>query len=101
MPPIDPSGHSAECSGHYWREPCACGRSQAYRYVRTGTSHFSMAFTYDCIAAIRARLAEQPLVEFISIPDDFRRGGHCIPFSDLWSHRNWILGVPGPRASIP
>ena len=24
---------------------------QRYRYVRTGTNHFSMAFTYNCIAA--------------------------------------------------
>jgi len=24
--------------------------SQVYRYVRTGTDHFSLAFTYDCIA---------------------------------------------------
>ena len=23
---------------------------QAYRYVRTGTDHYSLAFTYDCIA---------------------------------------------------
>lgn len=24
--------------------------SQVYRYVRTGTNHFSLAFTYDCLA---------------------------------------------------
>ena len=24
--------------------------SQVYRYVKTGTNHFSFAFTYDCIA---------------------------------------------------
>ncbi len=24
--------------------------AQAYRYVRTGPDHFSLAFTYDCIA---------------------------------------------------
>ena len=24
--------------------------SQVYRYIRTGTDHFSLAFTYDCIA---------------------------------------------------
>jgi hypothetical protein len=23
--------------------------SQVYRYIRTGTDHFSLAFTYDCI----------------------------------------------------
>lgn len=26
---------------------------QRYRYVRTGPDHFSLAFTYDCIAALR------------------------------------------------
>jgi hypothetical protein len=24
--------------------------SQVFRYIRTGTDHFSLAFTYDCIA---------------------------------------------------
>ena len=24
--------------------------AQAFRYVRTGTNHYSLAFTYDCIA---------------------------------------------------
>ena len=24
--------------------------AQSYRYVRTGTDHYSLAFTYDCIA---------------------------------------------------
>ena len=24
--------------------------AQAYRYVRTGTDHYSLAFTYDCVA---------------------------------------------------
>ena len=24
--------------------------AQAYRYVKTGTNHYSLAFTYDCIA---------------------------------------------------
>lgn len=27
--------------------------AQSYRYVRTGPDHFSLAFTYDCIAAQR------------------------------------------------
>ena len=26
---------------------------QSYRYIRTGPDHFSLAFTYDCIAALR------------------------------------------------
>ncbi len=31
------------------REDPATG-AQAYRYIRTGPDHFSLAFTYDCIA---------------------------------------------------
>lgn len=27
--------------------------AQSYRYIKTGTNHFSLAFTYDCIAALR------------------------------------------------
>ena len=27
--------------------------AQSFRYVRTGTNHFSLAFTYDCIAWAR------------------------------------------------
>ena len=27
--------------------------AKSYRYVRTGTDHYSLAFTYDCIAATR------------------------------------------------
>ncbi len=27
--------------------------AQSYRYVRTGTDHYSLAFTYECIAASR------------------------------------------------
>ncbi len=27
--------------------------AQSYRYIRTGTDHFSLAFTYDCLAATR------------------------------------------------
>lgn len=29
--------------------------ARSYRYVRTGTNHFSLALTYDCIAASRER----------------------------------------------
>ena len=29
--------------------------AQSYRYVRTGTNHYSLAFTYDCIAWSRVR----------------------------------------------
>lgn len=44
--------------------------AKSYRYIRTGEDHFSLAFTYDCLAAIRLRGAgpgvgastpEQPL----------------------------------------
>ncbi len=24
--------------------------AQSYRYLRTGTNHYSLAFTYDCVA---------------------------------------------------
>jgi hypothetical protein len=30
--------------------------AKKYRYVRTGTNHFSMAFTYACLAETRARV---------------------------------------------
>lgn len=29
--------------------------AQSFRYVRTGPDHFSLAFTYDCLAALRDR----------------------------------------------
>ncbi len=29
--------------------------ARAYRYVKTGTNHYSFAFTYDCIAWSRDR----------------------------------------------
>ena len=63
--------------------------AQEYRYVRTGVNHFSMAYTYDCIAVARAKIAEQPLVEFIHIGD---RRGPWIPFtswSDLTGFGRW------------
>ncbi len=28
--------------------------ARSYRYIKTGTNHYSFAFTYDCIAATRA-----------------------------------------------
>jgi hypothetical protein len=28
---------------------------QKYRYIRTGVGHFSLAFTYDCIASAQER----------------------------------------------
>jgi len=35
---------------------------QAYRYIRTGPDHFSLAFTYDCIAAMRQGPTTEPIV---------------------------------------
>ena len=29
--------------------------AQVFKYIRTGTDHFSLAFTYDCIAWSRDR----------------------------------------------
>ena len=31
---------------------------QRYKYIRTGTDHFSLALTYDCLAATRDRSGE-------------------------------------------
>ena len=42
--------------------------AQAYRYVRTGTDHFSLAFTYDCIAW--SRDVGGPSICAVSGPDD-------------------------------
>lgn len=44
-----------------------------------------MAFTYDCIAALRARLAEQPLVEFVPFPRNRVDDGTWTPSSEVWS----------------
>ncbi len=37
--------------------------AQSYRYVKTGTNHYSLAFTYDCIAC-SSQVGQQPLVDF-------------------------------------
>src|SRR2546426_2715585 len=64
---------------------------QEYRYVRTAANHFSMAFTYDCLAVARARYAEQPVIEFVNLRPASDRGG-WIPFTD------WLnLSGLGPR----
>ena len=34
--------------------------AQTFRYVRTGTNHYSFAFTYDCIAWSRDRSVASP-----------------------------------------
>jgi len=41
--------------------------SQSYRYVKTGTNHFSFAFTYDCIAAQREPRPEDQAVTRLSL----------------------------------
>ena len=38
---------------------------QRYAYVRSGPDHYSMAFTYDCVAAEQAAYSEQPFVVFL------------------------------------
>ncbi len=44
--------------------------AQAYRYVKTATNHFSLAFTYDCIAW--SRLSPGPVrFEWIGAEDDY------------------------------
>ena len=40
--------------------------AQSYRYVRTGTDHYSLAFTYDCIAATRAQPIDLSLYGWIA-----------------------------------
>jgi hypothetical protein len=58
--------------------------AQEYRYVRTGTNHFSMAFTYDCLAAAKSAWAEMPLVSF---------GNDDPPGGGLWtSMEEWLEG---------
>jgi len=42
--------------------------AQSYRYVRTGTNHFSLAFTYDCVAWSRDR--GRPGLIAVGGPDD-------------------------------
>jgi hypothetical protein len=36
--------------------------AKKYRYVRTGEDHYSMAFTYALMAAVRCRLYSCPVV---------------------------------------
>ena len=43
--------------------------AQVFKYIRTGTNHFSLAFTYDCIAWSRETYHHGPLVVWIG--DDY------------------------------
>ena len=42
--------------------------ARSYRYVKTGTNHYSFAFTYDCIAWSRDRC--RPCRIAVGTPDD-------------------------------
>ena len=44
--------------------------AQSYRYLKTGENHYSLAFTYDCLAAARQRLHSGPYVEFLVLRDE-------------------------------
>ena len=39
--------------------------ARSYRYVKTGTNHYSFAFTYDCIAASRDEYIDPSLYGWI------------------------------------
>ena len=42
--------------------------AQTYRYIKTGTNHYSLAFTYDCIAWSRDRC--RPSIIAVGTKDD-------------------------------
>ena len=44
--------------------------AKSYRYVKTGTNHYSFAFTYNCIASDRDRYIDFSLYGWIDM-DDF------------------------------
>ncbi len=44
--------------------------AQAFRYVRTKTNHYSLAFTYDCIASSRDTYTDLKLYGWCSLGDD-------------------------------
>ncbi len=44
--------------------------ARSFRYVKTGTNHFSLAFTYDCIAATRFFLGDYT-VHWLGNEDEF------------------------------
>jgi len=46
--------------------------AQSYRYLKTGENHYSLAFTYDTLAAARQKLCEGPYVEFLTCEWDGR-----------------------------
>ncbi len=53
--------------------------AKSYRYVKTGTNHFSLAFTYDCIAATRYRPVDYSMYGWL---DDR-------PYYDPILHARW------------
>ena len=40
--------------------------AKTYRYVRTGADHFSLAFTYECLAASQVRHLDLSMVGWIA-----------------------------------
>ena len=46
--------------------------ARSYRYLRTGTNHYSLAFTYDCIAW--SRESRGPCAIEVGGPDEFYGG---------------------------
>ena len=49
--------------------------AKSYRYVRTGTNHFSLALTYDCIAWSRERFSSPGAVSsgHVALSDIFTK----------------------------
>ncbi len=44
--------------------------AQAYRYIKTGTNHYSLAFTYDCIAWSRDSTVDLSQCGWLPLHDD-------------------------------
>ena len=44
--------------------------ARSFRYVRTGTNHYSLAFTYDCIAATRYHPIDPSLYGWLYYDED-------------------------------
>ena len=44
--------------------------AQQFRYVRTGTNHYSLAFTYDCIAWSRDDYIDLRFVGWVGYDED-------------------------------
>ncbi len=51
--------------------------AQAFRYVRIGTDHYSLAFTYDCIAWSR-ETAYRPFVWLCNVNNELDPGNMAV-----------------------